>query len=160
MNDFTIDLCEKSEREKLIQGEPSSYRYVPYVEAHLKINCSGLNKAGLFKQPYFICKRTGKRVKHLLVVEGLLKTRHQIRKMHYYSEHECSLDRNFRASRKIRQRFNKETAVFTSIASMSKPANIHHKTWNQWCAKEINYFEQIMIQQAKFLKKLEHRKHL
>lgn len=215
MNDFTIDLCEKSEREKLIQGEPRSYRYTPYMEAHFKINCSGLNKERLFeesckgwigysedmrfdiefkksdnpqlldvlhfryklngeryleysfaidwlertfgKQPYFICPKTGKRVKHLLVVEGFLRTRHQLPKMNYYSEHESVFDRHFRAARKIRRRFKKDTSIFIPMASMAKPAHVHYVTWNKWCNKELFYFEQIFIKQEQVLEKLEGR---
>ncbi|MDX1346970.1 MAG: hypothetical protein R3189_01840 [Thiomicrorhabdus chilensis] len=213
MRDFTIDLCEKNEREQLIQGEPSSYSYVPYMEAHFKIGCSALNKAGIFKQsckggisyfegmsfevefkksdspflfdviyfryklnneryietsfgidwqertfgaqPYFVCDKTGKRVKHLLVVEGLLRTRHQLPKMHYYSEHESVLDRDFRAARKIRRRFNKDTAIFSPMLLMTKPDNIHYKTWDKWCFKELSYFNRIFVKQAEFLDKLE-----
>lgn len=215
MRDFTIDLCEKSERELLVQGEPSSYSYVPYMEEHFKICCSGLNKAGILKQsckgtisyfegmsfevefkksdspflydtlyfryklnneryietsfgidwqqrkygnqPYFVCNKTDKRVKHLLVVEGLLRTRHQLPKINYYSSHESELDRHFRAARKIRRRFKKDTNIFTPMASMQKPAQIHHKTWEKWCSKEINHFEKIFIMQAELLDKLEMR---
>jgi hypothetical protein len=218
LSNFTIDLCEKSEREKLIQGEPHSYRYIPYMEAHFKINCSGLNKGGLFnkscsgwvsysedmcfgiefkkidnqqlhdlinfryklngehyleysfaidwlertfgKQHYFICPKTGKRVKHLLVVEGLLRTRHQFPKMNYYSEHESVFNRNFRAARKIRRRFKKDTAIFIPMISMSKPAHLHYVTWDKWCDKELFYFEKIFKKQEDILSKLERKLNL
>lgn len=197
MFDFTIDLCEKNEREHLIQGEPSSYSYVPYVEAHFKINCSGLNKAGLFKQsckgsisysdnmrfevefiksdspfkydvlyfryklnneryieisfgidwqertygnqPYFVCNKTDKRVKHLLVVKGLLRTRHQLPRINYYSEHESIRDRHARAARRIRIRFGKDINLTRRMRSMAKPAYIHQNTWDKWCLKELHH---------------------
>ncbi|MEA1990246.1 MAG: hypothetical protein U9N57_13700 [Pseudomonadota bacterium] len=199
MFDFTIDLCEKSERVNLIQGEPNSFRYVPYVEAHFKINCSGLNKAGLFKQsckgsigyldnmrfevefiksdspfkydvlnfryklnderyvetsfgidwhertfgkqPYFICNKTGKRVKHLLVVEGLLRTRHQFAKMNYYSEHESIQDRHLRAARKVRRRYGKDKALLYPMLLMPKPKGLHYATWESWCKKENFHYQ-------------------
>ena len=199
---FTIDLCEENERGTLIQGEPSSYRYVPYVEAHFKINCSGLNKSGLFKQsckgsigyldnmrfeiefiksdnpfkydvlyfryklnneryietsfgidwqertygkqPYFVCNKTDKRVKHLLVVEGVLRTRHQFSKMNYYSEHECVRDRHARAARKIRNRFGFSNDLFSLMPFYEKPKNLHRSTWFKWHNKEWMHHKKFM----------------
>lgn len=50
MRDFTIDLCDKDERDLLLQGEPNRIQYMPYVNAHFKVNCSVLRKIGLFKR--------------------------------------------------------------------------------------------------------------
>jgi hypothetical protein len=202
MVNFTIDLCKKNEHARLIKGEPNSFSYVPYVEAHLKINCSALNKAGLFKrsckatigyldsiqfevefiksdslfkydvlyfryklnnerfietsfgidwqertygkQPYFVCSKTDKRVKHLFVVEGLIRTRHQFSKMNYYSEHESVKDRHARAARKIRKRFGFSINLLSSMSAYDKPKNMHQSTWFKWQNKEWWHHQKFM----------------
>jgi len=88
------------------------------------------------KQPYFICNKTEKRVKHLLIVSGLLKTRHQFIKMNYYSEHETVMDRHARAARRIRRKYGKDIDLTRRMDHMIKPAYIHQKTWDKWCFKE------------------------
>lgn len=211
MCDFTIDLCKKSERDDLIQGEPDRFSYVPYMEAHYKINCSGLSRAGFLtksqcatiqyyekfdffiqfeksstdslndcitfeyklnnerfikqsfdivwqqrtfgRQPYFVCPYTGKRVKHLFIVEGLIRSRNYFKKMNYYSAHESVQDRHFRAARKIRRKFNKGSELFYPMVHMPKPKNIHQSTWDYWCDKESYHYQQGMNIQAEWIRK-------
>ncbi|WP_321276139.1 hypothetical protein [Thiomicrorhabdus indica] len=109
------------------------------------------------RQPYFVCNKTNKRVKHLLIVEGLFRTRHELNKMHYYSEHETVQDRDFRAARKIRRRFDKSTSIIHPMTMMSKPPNMHHATWDKWCFKELYYFKKINARSHQVLQKLQVR---
>jgi hypothetical protein len=204
MLDFTIDLCKKNPNKKLINGEPKRICYVPYIEEHYRIDCSVLNKYGVFKksqllalkihnqfsfevefmkssmdsscmdelifryqlnnvysitkkiklswqertfgrQPYFLCPSTGNRVKYLILVEGVIKTRHQL-KMHYSSEHENLFERSKRGAEKIRNRFCYRFVMDyeISLSELPKPLNQHHSTWKRWCDKELLYYERVV----------------
>lgn len=93
------------------------------------------------RQPYFVCNKTEKRVKQLLIVEGLFRTRHEFKKMHYYSEHESVMDRHARAARRIRSKFGKDTDLMRRMDTMEKPAHLHWTTWQYWVKKEAYHYD-------------------
>lgn len=91
-------------------------------------------------QPYFVCPSTGKRVKYLLVVVGLLYTRHQL-KFHYMSEHGTPYNRSVLGSRKIRLRFGLPMEFDYFLRELPKPPYIQNKTWESWVTKEGQYLQ-------------------